>query len=262
MIRVLIVDDHAVVRRGLQSMLDLEADIQVVDDADSGLSAVEKARALSPGVVLLDLKMPGMGGALACRAIKAISPHSRVLILTGVDSEQEVMTALEHGADGYVLKDAPADELLHAIRVIAGGQAYLQPSITRRVLRRLSAGSAPQPEVAAALLDEARRTGARLVVVQAAANPEGHPRACGPTEALPELEASLKAGGADLLDLSTALDQERAFTTHHHLTPEGRAAATALVAQGIGELGSLSASGGAEGRRWAAPCPSSSGPAR
>lgn len=145
MIRVLIVDDHAVVRRGLQSMLELEADIQVVGDAESGVSAVEKARTLSPGIVLLDLKMPGMGGALACRAIKAISPHSRVLILTGVDAEQEVMTALEHGADGYVLKDAPADELLHAIRVIASGQAYLQPSITRRVLRRLSANNAPQP---------------------------------------------------------------------------------------------------------------------
>jgi len=126
-------------------MLELEADIQVVGDAESGVSAVEKARTLSPGIVLLDLKMPGMGGALACRAIKAISPHSRVLILTGVDAEQEVMTALEHGADGYVLKDAPADELLHAIRVIASGQAYLQPSITRRVLRRLSANNAPQP---------------------------------------------------------------------------------------------------------------------
>ncbi|MEI7770242.1 MAG: response regulator transcription factor [Chloroflexales bacterium] len=145
MIRILIVDDHAVVRRGLQSMLDLEADIQVVGDAESGLSAVEKARALGPSLVLLDLKMPGMGGALACRAIKAVSPHSRVLILTGVDAEQEVMTALEHGADGYVLKDAPAEELLHAIRVIASGQAYLQPSITRRVLRRLSASGAPQP---------------------------------------------------------------------------------------------------------------------
>jgi DNA-binding NarL/FixJ family response regulator len=144
MIRILIVDDHAVVRRGLQSMLDLEADMQVVGDADSGLLAVDKARALSPGVVLLDLKMPGMGGALACRAIKEVSPHSRVLILTGVDSEQEVMTALEHDADGYVLKDAPADELIHAIRVIAGGQAYLQPSITRRVLRHLSASTAPQ----------------------------------------------------------------------------------------------------------------------
>jgi two-component system NarL family response regulator len=145
MIRVLIVDDHAVVRRGLQSMLDLEPDIQVVGDADSGLAAVEKARALSPGIVLLDLKMPGMGGALACRMIKEISPHSRVLILTGVDAEQEVMTALEHGADGYVLKDAPTDELLHAIRVIADGQAYLQPSITRRVLRHLAASNAPQP---------------------------------------------------------------------------------------------------------------------
>jgi DNA-binding NarL/FixJ family response regulator len=126
-------------------MLDLESDIQVVGDADSGLAAVEKARALGPSIVLLDLKMPGMGGALACRAIKEVSPHSRVLILTGVDAEQEVMTALENSADGYVLKDAPADELLHAIRVIAGGQAYLQPSITRRVLRHLSASRAPQP---------------------------------------------------------------------------------------------------------------------
>ncbi len=123
------------------------------------------------------------------------------------------------------------------------------------------AASAPRPEVAAALLDEARRTGARLVVVQAAANPEGHPRACGPTVALPELEASLKAGGADLLDLSTALDQERDFTTHHHLTPDGRAAATVLVARGIGELGALTGGGG-EGRRWVAPCPSSVAPAR
>jgi DNA-binding NarL/FixJ family response regulator len=144
MIRIMIVDDHAVVRRGLQSMLDLEADIQVVGDADSGLAAVEKARALSPNLVLLDLKMPGMGGALTCRAIKEVSPKSRVLILTGVDAEQEVMTALEHDADGYMLKDAPAEELLHAIRVIAGGQSYLQPSITRRVLRRLSAATAPQ----------------------------------------------------------------------------------------------------------------------
>jgi DNA-binding NarL/FixJ family response regulator len=144
MIRVLIVDDHAVVRHGIQSMLSIEEDIEVVGDADSGMAAVEKARTLHPNVVLLDLKMPGMGGPLTCRAVKEISPRSRVLILTGVDAEQEVMNALEHGADGYMLKDAPSEELLHAIRVIASGQAYLQPSITRRVLRRLSAANAPQ----------------------------------------------------------------------------------------------------------------------
>jgi DNA-binding NarL/FixJ family response regulator len=144
MIRVLIVDDHAVVRHGIQSMLSLESDIEVVGTADSGMAAVERARTLGPAVVLLDLKMPGMGGPLACRAIKEVSPRTRVLILTGVGAEQEVMTALEHDADGYMLKDAPAEELLHAIRVIADGQAYLQPSITRRVLRRLSAGAAPQ----------------------------------------------------------------------------------------------------------------------
>jgi DNA-binding NarL/FixJ family response regulator len=147
MIRVMIVDDHEVVRRGIQSMLETQQDLKVVGDADNGLTAVDKARSLQPAVVLLDLKMPGMGGALACRAIKEVSPKSRVLILTGVDAEQEVMSALEHDADGYLLKDAPVDELLHAIRVIAGGQAYLQPSITRRVLRRLSAGNAPQQAV-------------------------------------------------------------------------------------------------------------------
>ncbi len=144
MIRVLIVDDHAVVRHGIQSMLTLEADIDVVGDAESGMQAVEKARSLHPHVVLLDLKMPGMGGALTCQAIKEVSPRSRVLILTGVDADQDVMNALEHGADGYMLKDAPAEELLHAIRVIASGQAYLQPSITRRVLRRLAAPNGPQ----------------------------------------------------------------------------------------------------------------------
>lgn len=145
MIRVLIVDDHAVVRHGLQSMLKLENDIEVVGDADNGMTAVEKARIIHPDVVLLDLKMPGMAGPLTCRTIKEVSPKSRVLFLTGVDAEQEVMVALEHNADGYLLKDAPPDELLHAIRVIAGGQAYLQPSITRRVLRRLSTNATPQP---------------------------------------------------------------------------------------------------------------------
>lgn len=144
MIRVLIVDDHAMVRHGIKSMLTIESDIEVLGDADNGMAAVEKARAMRPDLVLLDLKMPGMGGALTCRAIKEVSPKSRVLILTGVDAEQEVMNALEHNADGYMLKDAPAEELLHAIRVIASGQAYLQPSITRRVLRRLSASNAPQ----------------------------------------------------------------------------------------------------------------------
>lgn len=145
MIRILIVDDHELVRRGLRSMIDLEEDLQVLGDASSGREAIERARELQPDLVLIDLKMPGMSGAQACRSIKAVAPNTRVLILTGVDAEHEVMAALESNVDGYILKDAPSEELIRAIHVISAGQAYLQPSITKRVLRRISAGADPQP---------------------------------------------------------------------------------------------------------------------
>ena len=144
-IRILIVDDHEVVRRGLEMVLKLEPDIAILGEATSGPQAIEQARALQPDLVLLDLKMPGMSGTAAARTIKQVAPRTHVLILTGVDVDNEIVAALESNVDGYILKDAPSSELLHAIRVIAGGEAYLQPAVTRRLLRRLSAVASPEP---------------------------------------------------------------------------------------------------------------------
>lgn len=146
-IRILIVDDHEVVRRGLAMVLRLEPDVEIVGEAANGPQAIEQAKQLRPDLTLLDLKMPGMNGTQAARGIKQVSPHTRVLILTGVDLDQEIMAAMESNIDGYILKDAPSDELLRAIHVIIGGEAYLQPAVTKRLLRRMAAASSSEPVV-------------------------------------------------------------------------------------------------------------------
>jgi DNA-binding NarL/FixJ family response regulator len=135
--RILIADDHAVVRRGLEMVLQLEKDFEIVGDAANGADAVEQAVQYSPDLALLDLKMPQMDGVGATREIKRRCPHTRVLILTGIEAENEIVKALEAGADGYVLKETSPEELVRAIRVIAAGEAYLQPAVTMRVLERL-----------------------------------------------------------------------------------------------------------------------------
>ncbi len=142
-IRILLVDDHEVVRRGITLLLELEHDLKVVGEAATGLQAIEQAQALKPDMVLLDLRLPGMRGIQAARTIKQVSPHTRVLIVSGVDNEEEIVAALESNVDGYVLKDAPATELVHAIHVIAGGEAYLQPAVTKRLLRRMASVADP-----------------------------------------------------------------------------------------------------------------------
>lgn len=135
--RILIVDDHSVVRRGLEMVLTLEKDFQVIGDAANGDEAVDKAKRLSPDLVLLDIKMPRMDGIAAAREIKKYCPRTRVLMLTGIEMDSEIVQALEAGADGYVLKDVSPEELIRAIRVIGEGEAYLQPSVTKRVLQRV-----------------------------------------------------------------------------------------------------------------------------
>lgn len=135
--RILIVDDHAVVRRGLEMVLTLEKDFQVIGDAANGDEALDKAKRLSPDLVLLDIKMPRMDGIAAAREIKKYCPRTRVLMLTGIEMDSEIVQALEAGADGYVLKDVSPEELIRAIRVIGEGEAYLQPSVTKRVLQRV-----------------------------------------------------------------------------------------------------------------------------
>ncbi|MDP9313043.1 MAG: response regulator transcription factor [Chloroflexota bacterium] len=146
-IKILLVDDHEVVRRGLALLLDLEADLEVVGEAATGLEAIQQVQTLRPDFVLLDLRMPGMRGVQAARTIKRVSPQTRVLIVSGVDNAEEIVSALESNVDGYVLKDAPPSELIHAIRVIAGGEAYLQPAVTKRLLRRMAVAADPRPAV-------------------------------------------------------------------------------------------------------------------
>lgn len=140
-IRVLLVDDHELVRRGIQMVLRAKSNLEVVGEAASGAQAIELARKLQPDVVLLDMKMPGMSGAYASRGIKQVAPLTHVLILSAADAEQEIFQAMEGSIDGYILKDAPSQELLLAIQTVARGEPYLQSTVTRRLLRRLSANS-------------------------------------------------------------------------------------------------------------------------
>jgi DNA-binding NarL/FixJ family response regulator len=134
MLRVLIADDQELVRTGFRVILDAEPDIEVVGEAGDGRAAIEAADTLRPDVVLMDIRMPNLDGIEATRRIAAGAHTPRVLILTTFDLDEYVYEALRAGASGFLLKDAGAAELLHAIRVIAAGEALLSPSITRRLI--------------------------------------------------------------------------------------------------------------------------------
>ena len=140
-IKVLLVDDQALVRSGFKVLLDAEADITVVGEAATGVAAVERARATRPDVVLMDIRMPELDGIKATGQIARTRglEQSRVLILTTYDTDEYVFEALQAGASGFLLKDAGPAELLHAIRVIAAGEALLAPRITRRLIAQFTA---------------------------------------------------------------------------------------------------------------------------
>lgn len=134
MIRVLIADDQLLVRTGFRVILNAEPDIEVIGEASDGREAIEAATTLRPDVVLMDIRMPNVDGIDATRRITAGKDAARVLILTTFDIDEYVYAALRAGAGGFLLKDARADELLQAIRVLAAGDALLAPSITRRLI--------------------------------------------------------------------------------------------------------------------------------
>jgi DNA-binding NarL/FixJ family response regulator len=134
MIRVLLVDDQSLLRMGFRLILEAEPDIEVVGEAGDGASGVSMASALHPDVVLMDVRMPGMDGLRATASIIAADPAGKVLILTTFDLDQYVFAGLKAGASGFMLKDAPPAELLAAIRTVAGGDAVLAPTTTRRLI--------------------------------------------------------------------------------------------------------------------------------
>ena len=137
MIRVLVVDDHPVVRAGLRALLAAADGIEVVAEASSAGEAVAAARAHQPDVVLMDLRMPGVDGIRATRLVLAERPRSRVVILTTFDNEADIVRAVEAGASGYVLKDSTQAELAHAIRAAADGDCALAPSVAAKLVARM-----------------------------------------------------------------------------------------------------------------------------
>jgi DNA-binding NarL/FixJ family response regulator len=136
-IRVLLVDDHAMVRRGMRDFLSLHDDLEIVGEAGDGAAAIERAAALRPDVVVMDLLMPGVDGIDATARIKAADPEIEIVAITSFVEEARIVAALEAGASGFLLKDAEADELAAAIRAAAAGEVHLDPAVAGIVARRM-----------------------------------------------------------------------------------------------------------------------------
>ena len=137
--RILIADDHPVVREGLAGMLAGQSDFEVVGLAEDGEAGVRLHHELSPDVTLMDLQMPGLDGVGAIEAIKAQQPSARILVLTTYDSDADILRAIEAGATGYLLKDTPREELFRAIRAAASGESVLAPTVAARLMSRMRA---------------------------------------------------------------------------------------------------------------------------
>jgi DNA-binding NarL/FixJ family response regulator len=150
-IRILLADDHAVLRAGLKALLNAESDMQVVGEAGDGRTCIQAAAQLKPDVILLDLNMPHCNGLEALAELRRQAPHSRVLVLTMHDDAQYLRQALAAGSAGYILKQAADTELLSAIRTVYNGGVFLHPNHTRVLLEDGSNRAAPGPPIAASL---------------------------------------------------------------------------------------------------------------
>jgi len=165
-IKVLIVDDHQVVRQGLRTFLELHDDVVVVGEAGDGATAVQLARALEPDIVLMDLVMPQMDGIAATREIKSLSQCSRVIALTSFAEDDKVFPAIQAGASSYLLKDVSPDNLIEAIRAVHAGEARLHPDIARKLMDAMRGAppkDAPGAAPPASDLTEREREVIRLV---------------------------------------------------------------------------------------------------
>jgi len=144
-IRVFIAEDHAIVRKGIRSLLSMEQDIEVVGEASNGREAVEQASELNPDVILMDLVMPELDGIQAIQQIKAQQPEAKILVLTSFATDDKIFPAIKAGALGYLLKDSDPAELVLAIRQVNAGECSLHPIIARKVLQELNLSPKPPP---------------------------------------------------------------------------------------------------------------------
>ncbi len=167
--RILIVEDHTLLRAGLRALLSQDADIEIVGEASNGRDAIQAVGTLSPHLVLMDLNMPGMNGIEAMLDIKRRYPETRVLVLTLHKTEEYIHESLRAGADGYILKDATHDELRVAVRSVLNGKTYLSPDISSKVINGyLGTGSSPSSSSVWDSLTHREREVLKLVA-------EGHP---------------------------------------------------------------------------------------
>ena len=176
-IRLLVVDDHPVLRDGLVAVLSTQQDFQIVGEAGGGTEAVEMAAELRPDVILLDLEMPDMDGVEALKQMKEAYPEVRAIVFTAYDTDDRILAAVQAGAQGYILKGAPRDQVFDAVRVVHGGDSLLQPVVASKLLRQVSqdnkepaataGGITPRESEVLALLSQGlqnKEIGARLGV--------------------------------------------------------------------------------------------------
>jgi two-component system, NarL family, response regulator DevR len=156
-IRVFLLDDHAIVRRGLRDLFEAESDLVVVGESGSAVEAQNRIPALRPDVAVLDARLPDGSGIEVCRSIRSVDPSLQALILTSYDDDEALFAAIMAGAAGYVLKQIGTTDLVDAVRRVAAGQSLLDPAVTFRVLERLRSGSAAEPDELASLTPQERK---------------------------------------------------------------------------------------------------------
>lgn len=164
-LRIVVADDHAIVRQGLKLLIDKQPEMTVVGEAADGTSVLERAGALKPDIVVMDISMPGMNGLIATRTLKQVQPDIAIIVLTRHDEDSHFEELLRAGASGYVLKQSPPPELLQAIRAVAAGGIYLDPAVSERVgngLLRTRIDAAQRPR---ATISERESQVLRLVAV-------------------------------------------------------------------------------------------------
>lgn len=156
-VRVFLLDDHEVVRRGLRELLESEGDIEVVGEAGTAAAATARIPALRPDVAILDARLPDGNGIEVCRQIRSVDPTIRAIILTSFDDDEALFSSIMAGASGYVLKQVTGQDLLAAVRLVASGASLLDPQVTERVMQRLRDGNDAEPDELKGLTAQERR---------------------------------------------------------------------------------------------------------